>query len=204
MITQADLARYPDGPVAPGGAIDTLMDKYPNLHGDLSAGSGAGAISRDPEFGRAVSDSPRRSVDVRHRLPVAESKSAAARVVPLDRSAGRRASQDFSRQRPQAAGFESELQTSQLRIMQKSSQIAGPIVCHWLCQWEALQAGLHWQSQCHTLVDLLRLRADTSPLRSRPQRPRVGRPARPARKSRRRNRCGWPVTGPAIIRLPVF
>ena len=44
--TQADLARYPDGPVAPGGAIDALMDKYPNLYGDLSAGSGAGAISR--------------------------------------------------------------------------------------------------------------------------------------------------------------
>jgi predicted TIM-barrel fold metal-dependent hydrolase len=28
------------------------MEKYPNLYGDLSAGSGAGAISRDPEFGR--------------------------------------------------------------------------------------------------------------------------------------------------------
>jgi predicted TIM-barrel fold metal-dependent hydrolase len=51
-ITQADLARYPDGPVQPGGAIDALMDKYPNIYGDLSAGSGAGAISRDPEFGR--------------------------------------------------------------------------------------------------------------------------------------------------------
>jgi predicted TIM-barrel fold metal-dependent hydrolase len=28
------------------------MDKHPNLFGDLSAGSGAGAISRDLEFGR--------------------------------------------------------------------------------------------------------------------------------------------------------
>ncbi len=52
QVTQADLARYPDGPVAPGGAIDTLMDKYPNLHGDLSAGSGARAIARDLTFGR--------------------------------------------------------------------------------------------------------------------------------------------------------
>lgn len=52
-ITAADLARYPDGPVKAGGAIDTLMEKYPNLYGDLSAGSGARAISRDPEFGRA-------------------------------------------------------------------------------------------------------------------------------------------------------
>jgi predicted TIM-barrel fold metal-dependent hydrolase len=51
-IMQADLARYPDGPVTSGGAIDTLMDKYPNLHGDLSAGSGAKAISRDMTFGR--------------------------------------------------------------------------------------------------------------------------------------------------------
>ncbi len=52
QVTQADLGRYPDGPVAPGGAIDTLMDKYPNLHGDLSAGSGARAIARDLTFGR--------------------------------------------------------------------------------------------------------------------------------------------------------
>jgi uncharacterized protein len=51
-VSQADLARYPDGPVAAGGAIDALMDKYANLHGDLSAGSGARAISRDPAFGR--------------------------------------------------------------------------------------------------------------------------------------------------------
>jgi predicted TIM-barrel fold metal-dependent hydrolase len=51
-VKQADLAKYPAGAVAPGGAIDTLMDKYPNLFGDLSAGSGAGAISRDMKFGR--------------------------------------------------------------------------------------------------------------------------------------------------------
>jgi len=51
-VSEADLARYPDGPVTPGGAIDRLMDKYPNLYGDLSAGSGAGAISRDMAFGR--------------------------------------------------------------------------------------------------------------------------------------------------------
>jgi uncharacterized protein len=50
--TQADLGSYPKGPVAEGGAIDRLMDKYPNIYGDLSAGSGANAISRDKEFGR--------------------------------------------------------------------------------------------------------------------------------------------------------
>ena len=29
-----------------------MMDKYTNIYGDLSAGSGANAISRDLEFGR--------------------------------------------------------------------------------------------------------------------------------------------------------
>lgn len=47
-----DLEIYPKTPVVPGGAIDRLMDKYPNIYGDLSAGSGAGAISRDLKFGR--------------------------------------------------------------------------------------------------------------------------------------------------------
>ena len=50
--TQEDLGRYPRGAVAPDGAIDRLMDKYPNLYGDLSAGSGANAIGRDSTFGR--------------------------------------------------------------------------------------------------------------------------------------------------------
>ncbi|WP_254507799.1 amidohydrolase family protein [Anatilimnocola floriformis] len=49
---QLDLGGYPKTKVAPGGAIDALMEKFPNLYGDLSAGSGAGAISRDLEFGR--------------------------------------------------------------------------------------------------------------------------------------------------------
>lgn len=51
-ITPADLGGYPRGEVAPGGTIDRLMEKYPNLYGDLSAGSGAGAIRRDLKFGR--------------------------------------------------------------------------------------------------------------------------------------------------------
>jgi predicted TIM-barrel fold metal-dependent hydrolase len=51
-VTQVQLGGYPKTKVAPGGAIDRLMEKYPNLYGDLSAGSGAGAISRDLVFGR--------------------------------------------------------------------------------------------------------------------------------------------------------
>jgi predicted TIM-barrel fold metal-dependent hydrolase len=48
----ADLGSYPTGPVLPGGAMDRLLEKYPNLFGELSADSGAGAIGRDKAFGR--------------------------------------------------------------------------------------------------------------------------------------------------------
>ena len=51
-VKQEDLGGYPKGAVAPGGAMDRLMGQYPNLYGDLSAGSGAGAIARDRAFGR--------------------------------------------------------------------------------------------------------------------------------------------------------
>lgn len=47
-----DLGKYPKGPVAPGGALDRLLAAYPNLHCDLSAGSGAGAMSRDLAFAK--------------------------------------------------------------------------------------------------------------------------------------------------------
>ncbi len=42
---------YPKGPVAGPGRVPELLGRYPNLYGDLSAGSGFNAISRDPEFG---------------------------------------------------------------------------------------------------------------------------------------------------------
>ncbi len=51
-LTQKDLMSYPKGKVNPGGAIDTLVEKYPDIYRDLSAGSGANSISRDKEFGR--------------------------------------------------------------------------------------------------------------------------------------------------------
>ena len=50
-VTATGLGGYPKGPTAPGGAIDRLMEKYDNIYGDLSAGSGANSISRDLEFG---------------------------------------------------------------------------------------------------------------------------------------------------------
>lgn len=51
-VQQADLDAYPKGAVQVGGAIDALMEKFPNIYGDLSAGSGANAIARDEAFGR--------------------------------------------------------------------------------------------------------------------------------------------------------
>ncbi|MCC7145756.1 MAG: amidohydrolase family protein [Phycisphaeraceae bacterium] len=48
----ADPAAYPQGPVQVGGRLHELLDKYGNLYADLSAGSGLGALKRDPEHAR--------------------------------------------------------------------------------------------------------------------------------------------------------
>ena len=52
--TPEDFGRYPSvpTPIAPGGALDRLMDAYPNLYGDLSEPGGAIALTRDPDFAR--------------------------------------------------------------------------------------------------------------------------------------------------------
>ncbi len=47
---------YPKGPVAPGGITDRLLRDYPNMYGDLSAGSGLGSLTRDEEHTRAFLD----------------------------------------------------------------------------------------------------------------------------------------------------
>ncbi len=41
---------YPKGPVIPGGKIERMLDKYPNLYCDCSAKSCFTALSRDPEY----------------------------------------------------------------------------------------------------------------------------------------------------------
>lgn len=51
-LKQSELGGYSKTKVKPGGAIDDLMSRYPNIYGDLSAGSGANSISRDLEFGQ--------------------------------------------------------------------------------------------------------------------------------------------------------
>lgn len=49
----AERNRSVKGPVLPGGRVVELMEKYPNLYGDLSAASGNWAILRDPDHGIA-------------------------------------------------------------------------------------------------------------------------------------------------------
>ncbi|MGH7957409.1 MAG: amidohydrolase family protein [Opitutaceae bacterium] len=49
---QAAGGLYPKGPVVPGGLTDRWLADYPNLYGDLAAGSGNNALVRDPEFTR--------------------------------------------------------------------------------------------------------------------------------------------------------
>jgi predicted TIM-barrel fold metal-dependent hydrolase len=43
---------YPTGPVTPGGITDLLLSDYPNMYGDLSAGSGLNGMLRDEDHAR--------------------------------------------------------------------------------------------------------------------------------------------------------
>ena len=43
---------YPKGPVTSGGLTDCYLTDYPNIYGDLSAGSGLNALARDENFAR--------------------------------------------------------------------------------------------------------------------------------------------------------
>ena len=47
---------YPKGRVTPGGITDRLLSDYPNVFGDLSAGSGLNALLRDEDHARAFLD----------------------------------------------------------------------------------------------------------------------------------------------------
>lgn len=51
--TEAERNGYPTHKIEPGGRVPELMRKYDNMWGDLSAGSGFGAVNRDPEWGYA-------------------------------------------------------------------------------------------------------------------------------------------------------
>jgi uncharacterized protein len=43
---------YPPGPVTPGGITDRLLSDYPNVWGDMSAGSGLNSMTRDEDRAR--------------------------------------------------------------------------------------------------------------------------------------------------------
>jgi predicted TIM-barrel fold metal-dependent hydrolase len=43
---------YPKGPVTPGGITDRYLSDYANMYGDLSAGSGLNALTRDEEHAK--------------------------------------------------------------------------------------------------------------------------------------------------------
>jgi predicted TIM-barrel fold metal-dependent hydrolase len=45
-------ALYPNGKVTPGGLTDCYLGDYPNMYGDLSAGSGLNAFTRDEDHAR--------------------------------------------------------------------------------------------------------------------------------------------------------
>ena len=50
LETPADRAGYPDHSVEEEGVVPKLFRRYPNLLGDLSAGSGCNALRRDPDY----------------------------------------------------------------------------------------------------------------------------------------------------------
>lgn len=45
---------YPTGPVVPGGRIERMLEKYPNLYCDCSAGSCIRALKRDPAYSKKL------------------------------------------------------------------------------------------------------------------------------------------------------
>jgi len=50
LETPADRYGYPNYPIKEEGAVPKLMRRYPNLYGDLSAGSGCNALARDEVY----------------------------------------------------------------------------------------------------------------------------------------------------------
>jgi predicted TIM-barrel fold metal-dependent hydrolase len=50
LETPLDRSEYPKYPVREEGVVPKLLRRYPNMLGDLSAGSGFNALSRDPDY----------------------------------------------------------------------------------------------------------------------------------------------------------
>lgn len=52
-VVEADMSRYPDRPVEPGGRVDELLG-YDNCHADVSMGSGFYGLTRDEAYGEEL------------------------------------------------------------------------------------------------------------------------------------------------------
>ena len=50
LETPGERGGYPNHPIKEEGVVPKLFRRYPNLYGDLSAGSGCNALTRDPEY----------------------------------------------------------------------------------------------------------------------------------------------------------
>ena len=50
-VNEGTRGGYPKGPIKSPGRLQELLERYPNLYADLSAGSGFNAISRDADYG---------------------------------------------------------------------------------------------------------------------------------------------------------
>ncbi|MHB0857819.1 MAG: amidohydrolase family protein [Anaerolineae bacterium] len=55
-LTEEGKCGYPQGPINEEGSLAHLFRTYPNLYGDISAGSGHNALTRDPAYGLAFID----------------------------------------------------------------------------------------------------------------------------------------------------
>ena len=49
-VSWEDRGEYPSGPIEPGGRVPELLSEYDNVYGDISAGSGWNALTRDEEY----------------------------------------------------------------------------------------------------------------------------------------------------------
>ncbi|WP_436344957.1 amidohydrolase family protein [Natronorubrum sp. FCH18a] len=49
-VRREDRGDYPAGPIEPGGRVPELLSAYDNIYGDVSAGSGWNALTRDAEY----------------------------------------------------------------------------------------------------------------------------------------------------------
>jgi len=92
-VTEETRGGYPEGPVTPGRVVE-LMREYPNLYGDLSAGSGHNAITRDPEFGYQFMDEFQDRLffgtdicAVGQKLPIVETFRKLAEEEPISKEA---------------------------------------------------------------------------------------------------------------------